>query len=107
MHVLLDECVPRPLRGELTEHEVKTVQELGWAGTRNGPVLKLIKDAGFDVLVTTDQRIEHQQNIEAAGVAVVVLVARSNRLRALLPLVPQLQAALARARPGDVIRVSL
>jgi hypothetical protein len=105
MRLLLDECVPRPLRRELPGHEIKTVQELGWSGTRNGPLLKLIKGMSFDAFVTTDQRLEYQQNLEAAGVAVVVLVAKSNKLRALLPLVPELHEALARVRPGDVVRV--
>jgi hypothetical protein len=72
MRLLLDECVPRPLRRELPGHEIKTVQELGWSGTRNGPLLKLIKGMSFDAFVTTDQRLEYQQNLEAAGVAVVV-----------------------------------
>lgn len=105
MRVLLDECVPRPLRRELHQHDVQTVQELGWAGTRNGPLLKLIRDADFDAWVTTDQNLEHQQNLKAAGVALVVLVARSNKLRALLPLVPELLEVLGEVRPGEIVHV--
>jgi hypothetical protein len=103
MRVLRDECVPRPLRRELAEHDVKTVQEVGWAGTRNGALLKLVRQAGLDAFVTADRRIEHQQNIAAAQVPLVVLVAASNRLQALLPLIPQLKNAIARVKPGDVI----
>ena len=64
MRVLLDECVPRPLGHELTEHEVSTVQELGWSGTKNGELLRRTAEASFDVLVTTDQNLEHQKNLE-------------------------------------------
>lgn len=58
MRVLLDECVPRPLKRELSEHEVSTVQECGWAGTRNGELLELIRSTGFEAFVTTDQNID-------------------------------------------------
>ncbi len=105
MRVLLDECVPRPLRRELAEHEVVTVQELGWSGTKNGALLRRAAEASFDALVTTDQNLEHQQNLKAAGAPVVVLVAGSNKLRALLPLVPDLREALTSIRPGQIIRV--
>ncbi len=103
--MLLDECVPRPLGRELTKHEVSTVQELGWSGTKNGALLRRTAEAGFDVLVTTDQNLEHQQNLEAAGVPLVVLVASSNKLRALLPLVPELLQALKSIRQGQIVHV--
>ncbi len=46
-----------------------------------------------------------QQNVRASGIAVVVAVARSNRLKELRPLVPRLLEALARVRAGELIRV--
>ena len=88
MRILLDECVPRPLRRELAGHDVRTVQEMGWTGKKNGELLALMAGAGFDVLLTVDQNLRHQQNLAAAGVAVVVMVAPSNRLMDLVPLVP-------------------
>jgi hypothetical protein len=58
MRVLLDECVPRALRGELSGHEVKTVAEAGWAGVKNGALVQLAaKD--FDVLLTVDRNLEY------------------------------------------------
>jgi len=105
MRVLLDECVPRPLRRELSQHAVRTVPEMGWAGKRNGELLGLIKSAGFVAFITTDQNFEHQQNLQTAAIPLIVLVARSNKLRALLPLLPEVRLALDRARPGTIIRV--
>lgn len=105
MRVLLDECVPRPLKQQLPEHEVSTVQEVGWAGKRNGELLELIRSSEFEVFVTTDQNIEKQQNIRKAGVRVVVLVAKSNKLGALLPLLARLEDALGKVTPGDVMRI--
>jgi hypothetical protein len=58
MRVLLDECVPRASRRELPGHEVKTVAEAGWAGVKNG---QLLKPAGtqFDILPTVDRNLEY------------------------------------------------
>ena len=105
MHVLLDECVPRPLKQQLCKHEVSTVQELGWAGKRNGELLALIRPSDFEVFVTTDQNIEKQQNLRKASVRVIVLIAKSNKLRALLPLVPKLKEAIEKVAPGEVLHI--
>ncbi len=106
MRVLLDECVPRRLRGHLPGHDVRTVPEMGWSGKKNGELLALMAGQGFEALVTVDQSLRHQQNLQAAGVAVVVLVAASNRLADLVPLVHSALAALAAAKPGDVVEVT-
>lgn len=107
MRVLLDECVPRPLRRELPGHEVRTVPEMGWAGKKNGALLTLIQEAGFEVLVTTDQNLEYQQNLQRAGIPVLVLVAFSNTLQSLLPLMSEVRSVLERVQPGEVIHVSV
>lgn len=88
MRVLLDECAPRPLKRELVAYEIRTVVEMGWSGKKNGELLRLMSQEGFTVLLTTDQNLRYQQNLQQAGVAVVVLVARSNRLPDLVPLIP-------------------
>lgn len=88
MRILLDECVPRRLRQELPGHDVHTVPEMGWSGKKNGELLQLMAVQGFEVLLTVDQSIRHQQNLQTAGIAVVVLVAVSNRLGDLVPLMP-------------------
>src|SRR3954453_4970982 len=106
MRILLDECVPRSLRGHFAGHDVRTIREMGWAGKKNGELLALMAADGFEVLLTVDQNIRYQQNLVAAGVAVVVLVAATNRLADLLPLVPSALAALASVKPGDVVEVT-
>lgn len=105
MRVLLDECVPRPLKRELPTHEIRTVQEFGWAGTRNGALLRRMLAEGFVVFVTTDRNLEYQQNVAASGIAVVVLVARTNKLPDLLPLVPGLRGAIDAPRLGQVTHI--
>ncbi|HET6573392.1 MAG TPA: hypothetical protein VFG68_07310 [Fimbriiglobus sp.] len=105
MRILLDECVPRPLRRELPGHDVRTIRELGWAGKKNGELLALMAGSGFEVLLTVDQSLRHQQNLAAFGVAVVVMVAPSNRLADLVPLIPGVLAALSGIRAGDAVEV--
>ncbi len=79
---------------------------MGWNGIKNGALLALMAAHGFEVLLTTDQSIRHQQNLVAAGVAVVVLVAPSNDPVVLLPLMPAAVAALLTIRPGDVVEIT-
>ena len=107
MRVILDECVPRPLKRYVAGHEVTTAQERGWAGLKNGPLLRLMREAGVGAFVTTDRNLEYQQNVAAAGFAVVVLVAVTNTLEDLLPLVPALLEALEHSRPVQVTRVGV
>lgn len=40
MRLLLDECVPRPLKRELAGHDVSTVVERGWSSKRNAELLR-------------------------------------------------------------------
>jgi len=104
MRVLLDECVPRRLRLELPEHDVQTVPDMGWASIENGDLLRPAADH-FEVLVTTDQKLSYQQNIADVGIAVVVLMARRNKLEFLRPLMPELRETLTQIRPGEVRRI--
>lgn len=60
---------------------------------------------GFRVLLTTDQNLRYPQNLEQAGIAIIVLVARSNRLPDLVPLIPETRNALDAIVPGDVIEI--
>lgn len=104
MRLLLDECVPKRLKRELPGHEARTVQELGWAGIKNGALLKLA-DEQFDALLTVDQGIEFQQSLSGFSICVVVMMASSNDVDDLRPLLPALERALAALRPGEVMRV--
>ena len=102
--VLLDECLPRDLKNLLRDHDVTTVQEAGWASTRNGELLALATPR-FDVFVTVDRNLSFQQNLSNLEIAVVVLVARGNRLVDLQPLVPSLDKAIDSVERGQVVRV--
>ena len=78
---------------------------MGWSGKKNGELLRLMSQEGFTILLTTDQNLRYQQNLRQAGVAIVVLVASSNRLSDLLPLMPDARGVLDTVAPGEVIEV--
>ena len=87
MRVLLDECLPKKLKRDVQADVVKTVPEMGWAGTKNGSLLRLVEQE-FDVFLTNDQNLEHQQNLQRFDLAVVVLIAFTNDIEDLRPLMP-------------------
>jgi predicted nuclease of predicted toxin-antitoxin system len=99
MRVLLDECVDWRLSRHIVGHEVKTVQQSGWTGTKNGELLALAAEA-FDVFVTVDRNLAFQQNLDGLPFPIVVMHATSNRLADLQRLVPGLLAVLTNLRPG-------
>lgn len=106
MELLLDESVPRQLARFLPgSFEVRTVQQMGWAGCANGELLRRAADCEFQAPVTVDQRMEHQQNLGDLPIPVIALVARGVRVPELQPLLqckPQacdvFQAGLAPGR---------
>jgi Domain of unknown function (DUF5615) len=63
MRLLLDENLDWRLRRDLLDHQVESVPLIGWAGIENGELLRKAVEAGFDVLVTMDSNMVHQQNI--------------------------------------------
>jgi len=106
VRVLLDECVPRRLRRELPGHDVLTVSEMGWSGVKNGPLLRRAAQE-FDVFLTVDQGVEYQQNLLGLDLAIVVMVAATNDIEDLRPLMPRVRETLTSASPGILIKVKI
>ena len=105
MLLLLDECVPRPLKQDLTGHDVRHVVDVGWTGKRNGDLLRLMLAERYEVLLTVDKNLQFQQNLQTAGIGVVVMLSKTNRVKELRSLVPLVLEALVKIGPGQLIRV--
>ena len=75
-----------------------------WRGKKNGELLQLA-EANFDVFVTMDGALVHQQKISHRRLGIVTMVARSNEIETLRPLLPELRQAVLKVKPGQVIRV--
>jgi hypothetical protein len=106
VRILLDESLPRPLGLALIGHEVSTVRDQSWTSLTNGALLREAARR-FDALLTADQNLEFQQNLATLPLAVVVLVADSNRLESLEPLVPRVLEALTTLKPRTLIHVGV
>ncbi|MBR8833826.1 MAG: DUF5615 family PIN-like protein [Stigonema ocellatum SAG 48.90 = DSM 106950] len=105
MRVLLDECLPKKLKRELPGYTVMTVSQLGWAGQKNGALLRLAQTE-FDVFVTIDQNLTNQQNLSQIDLAIIVLSAHDNQLETLQPLMPKVLEALETIQTGQTVHIS-
>ena len=105
MRILLDESLPHDLARLILDHQVSTVRHEGWASVKNGKLLALAATK-FDAFITADQNLEFQQNLALLPIAVVVLVARKNRVQDLEPLLPQLAEVLNHLVPRTLRTVS-
>ena len=107
MRVLIDESLPRQLVPLLIGHAARMVQAEGWSSVQNGELLRRAAAAGFDAFVTPDRKLEYQQHISGAGLAVVVLRAHTNRIEDIALLVPRLLEVLPDVRAGTVTHVGV
>jgi len=90
VRVPFDQGTPVPLRRFLTQHEVTTAYERGWAQIKNGGLLDAAEIDGFATLVTTDTNLKHQQNLASRRIAIVVLsTTRRPRIQRAIDLVIQ------------------
>jgi hypothetical protein len=102
--IILDECLPRRLLRDLTDHQVTTVPRQGWAGITNGALLEKVVPE-FDIFITMDSNIVHQQNLEGLQVCLIVLHGANSRYETLQPLLPEIHSAIADAKTGSVFHI--
>jgi hypothetical protein len=103
MRILLDENLDWRLRRLLTDHEVDSVAYIGWSGIKNGVLLCRAVDHGYEMLLTMDGNMFHQQDIAVHRIAVIALRAASNRLADTAPLMPLVIERLPLAIPGTLL----
>ena len=104
MRILVDECVPSGVKAAFGGHIVKSVTETRWRSSKDGPLLALAQDE-FDVFVTIDRSLEHQQNLARLKLGFVVVRVPSNELAYYLPLFEQLRIAAESVQKGAIIYV--
>ena len=99
---MLDECVTKKLKRHLTEFEVATVVEMNWSGLKNGALLSAAVTDEFDILLTIDKNLEHQQNMNNYEIAVIVLDVEKSKINFLLELLPQFKERVGEFEKGKV-----
>ena len=102
MRILIDESLPRYLKRLLADHDVQTVQDMGWAGLKNGPLLTRA-EALFDLFLTADKNLRYQQNLRNRTLS--ILVFPSNRLSIVKTLEGKLHASIERVTGGDYMEL--
>lgn len=103
MLILLDNNAPRGLARALTSHTVTEARDRGWATLKNGDLLSVAEEAGFQVLVTSDKSIKHQQNLKDRKIALVVLT--QGRWEPVRRRLAEIAAAVNAATPGSYTEV--
>lgn len=102
MRILLDENVDRRLRRLFdARYDVMTVPERGWSGRENGDLLRSAAQE-FDVLITMDRNIQHQQNLAAFDLGLLLIKTRSNRRQDVEPIMPEINRVLRQIGPGEL-----
>jgi predicted nuclease of predicted toxin-antitoxin system len=102
--ILLDECVPLPLRKILVGHDCRTAQQMGWKNIRNGELLDLA-EGEFDVFITADQGVRYQQNLTGRKIGVLEL--STNKLRLLEAAASQIKEAVDSIGPTEFRRLEI
>ena len=102
MKVLLDECLPIDFRHHLPGYEVHTAEWAGFKSLRNGQLLQQAESAGYEVFLTVDQGVPHQQNLVQRKISVLIICSRTNQIEDLLPVVGAILVALGEIQPGQV-----
>lgn len=102
MCVLIDEWLDPRVKTLFSGHDVKTVHDLGWDQLPDGPLLQMAQQV-FDVFVTIDRNLEHQQNLRKLALGVVVVEVPKNQLRCYQAVMAELLAAVEVIQPGQVL----
>ena len=92
MKIIIDECVPSIVKRGLPERQIVSVQEMGWSGIKNGELLKLVV-AEFDVFITSDKTLRHQQNLTTLAISIILLP--SNQVPVIKAMLPNIDQALS------------
>jgi predicted nuclease of predicted toxin-antitoxin system len=108
LRVLLDENMPRKLTRlfDAGDVEVQTIAQRGWRGKQNGELLRAAQNE-FDVFVTVDRGIPHQQNLSRFNIGIILIEARSNRFADLAPLMEHVNETAKQVMKGELITVSV
>ena len=106
MLVTFDHGTPKGLARALAEHTVQTAQSKGWDKLSNGALLDAAEEAGFELLLTTDRRIRHQQNLRARRIALVVLTG-STKWSLVRRHADRIAAAVASATDSSYVEVEI
>ena len=92
MKILLDECVTKRLKKYLKEFDVFTVRELRLSGVKNGTLMSYCVENKFDILLSIDKNLLHQQNIEKFALSIIIFNCVSSKIEELSTFIPSFKS---------------
>ena len=92
----------RIVKRGLPARNIVSVQDMGWAGVKNGRLLKLVA-VEFDIFITSDKNLRHQQNLAEIDLAIILIP--SNQVPVVKALLPQINEALNSIGSHDFIEI--
>lgn len=104
VRILFDQGTPAPLRSFLPGHDITTAHEHGWGALQNGDLLRAAELTGFDVIITTDQKLRYQQNLAGRRLSIAVLLTTSWPI--IRAYVGSVAEAVASLEPGVYIELA-
>jgi hypothetical protein len=103
--ILFDANTPAPLARFLRGHEVVRADQMGWQGLENGALLDAAEQAGFDLLLTCDQNVRHQQNLTSRTLALVIR--SSNHWPTMRRVAARIATAVDFVQTGQIVKVDV
>jgi hypothetical protein len=104
VRILLDECVNAGVKAAFPGHTVRTVTEISWRSSKDGPLLAYA-EAAFDVFVTIDRKLERQHNLKRLRLGFVVAHVPNNEIASCRPIFVALLSAATPVKPGELVHV--
>lgn len=104
MKILFDHGTPTPLRNHLRDHSIDRSAKKGWELLKNGELIRKAEEKGYEVIITTDQNMRHQQNLTENGLAIIMLLSTAwPRVR---HRTEEIRTAIEEVRPGELTSLS-
>ena len=94
-----------PLRRHLHPHQVDTAAEKGWSAIGNGDLISAAESEGYDALITTDQNLKYQQNLDTRSIAIVVL--KTTSWPRILKVVSRVVSEIEAVKPQDFKEIEI
>lgn len=106
MKILLDECVTKKVKTALTDYEVFTVFDMGFSGLKNGQLLRKAQENHFDIILTIDKNMDHQQNIKKFNISIVVLETLNSNFNTIKESLPEFIERMKTFKKGHTYRIN-
>jgi len=107
MKILLDENLPLNVNYDLGKSFiVSSVKEMGWSGLKNGKLLQLAVENEFQVMITMDRNIKNQQNLALLNIAIIILIAKDNRVDTVSKFIPKIKTLLEKGIDKNIVEIN-